>query len=29
MREFALEQGIMHFDVGQMGIEHCLLPEKV
>jgi len=28
MREFALEQGIMFFDVGQMGIEHCLLPEK-
>jgi len=28
MREFALEQGIMWYDVGQMGIEHCLLPEK-
>jgi 3-isopropylmalate/(R)-2-methylmalate dehydratase large subunit len=28
MREFALEQGIMFYDVGQMGIEHCLLPEK-
>lgn len=28
MREFCLEQGILHFDVGQMGIEHVLLPEK-
>lgn len=28
-RDFALEQGITHFyDVGQMGIEHALLPEK-
>jgi len=28
MREFCLEQGNRHYDVGQMGIEHCLLPEK-
>ena len=28
MRDFAGEQGIMYYDVGQMGIEHCLLPEK-
>jgi len=28
MREFAREQGIIHFEVGQMGIEHVLLPEK-
>jgi len=28
MRDFAMEQGINYFDVGQMGIEHCLLPEK-
>jgi len=28
MREFAYEQGIMYFDVGQMGIEHALLPEQ-
>jgi len=28
MREFALEQGIHYFDVGQMGIEHALLPEQ-
>ncbi|MFC1920389.1 3-isopropylmalate dehydratase large subunit [Chloroflexota bacterium] len=28
MREFAKEQGIIHFDVGQMGIEHALLPEQ-
>ncbi len=28
MRDFAKEQGIMYYDVGQMGIEHCLLPEK-
>ena len=28
-RDFAREQGITHFyDVGQMGIEHALLPEK-
>jgi len=28
MREFALEQGIIYFEVGQMGIEHVLLPER-
>jgi len=28
MREFAYEQGVMFFDVGQMGIEHALLPEQ-
>ncbi len=28
MREFAIEQGIIHYDVGQMGIEHALLPEQ-
>ena len=28
MRDFACEQGVMYFDVGQMGIEHVLLPEK-
>ncbi len=28
MRVFASEQGIRHFDVGQMGIEHVLLPEQ-
>jgi len=28
MREFAREQGIIHFEVGQMGIEHVLLPEQ-
>jgi len=28
MREFAYEQGILYFEVGQMGIEHVLLPEK-
>ena len=28
MREFAHEQGIIYFDVGQMGIEHALLPEQ-
>jgi len=28
MREFCYEQGILHFEVGQMGIEHVLLPEK-
>jgi 3-isopropylmalate/(R)-2-methylmalate dehydratase large subunit len=28
MREFAREQGILHFEVGEMGIEHVLLPEK-
>ncbi len=29
LREFALEQDLTHyFEVGRMGIEHCLLPEK-
>ncbi len=28
MRTFCYEQGILHFDVGQMGIEHVLLPEQ-
>jgi len=29
MREFAREYGIEnYFEIGQMGIEHCLLPEK-
>ena len=28
MREFCREQGIIHFEVGEMGIEHVLLPEK-
>jgi 3-isopropylmalate/(R)-2-methylmalate dehydratase large subunit len=28
MREFAREQGIVFFEVGEMGIEHVLLPEK-
>ena len=28
MREFAYEQGVIYFDVGQMGIEHVLLPEQ-
>ena len=28
MRDFCFEQGIRHFDVGQMGIEHVLLPEQ-
>ena len=28
MREFCREQGILHYDVGQMGIEHVLLPEQ-
>ncbi len=27
MREFAYEQGLVYFEVGQMGIEHVLLPE--
>jgi len=27
MREFCYEQGIKYFEVGQMGIEHVLLPE--
>ncbi len=28
MREFSREQGILYYDVGQMGIEHVLLPEQ-
>jgi 3-isopropylmalate/(R)-2-methylmalate dehydratase large subunit len=28
MRDFCYEQGILHYDVGQMGIEHALLPEQ-
>ncbi len=28
MRDFAAEQGLIHFEVGQMGIEHVILPEK-
>jgi 3-isopropylmalate/(R)-2-methylmalate dehydratase large subunit len=28
MRDFALEQKVIYYDVGQMGVEHCLLPEK-
>jgi len=28
MREFCYEQGILNFEVGQMGIEHVLLPEQ-
>ena len=28
MREFALEQGLVYFEVGEMGIEHVILPEK-
>ncbi|MFC2019887.1 aconitase/3-isopropylmalate dehydratase large subunit family protein, partial [Chloroflexota bacterium] len=28
MREFAREQGIIYFEVGQMGIEHVILPEQ-
>ncbi|MFC1932358.1 3-isopropylmalate dehydratase large subunit [Chloroflexota bacterium] len=28
MRDFCYEQGILHFDVGQVGIEHVLLPEQ-
>jgi len=28
MRDFALEQGLVYFEVGEMGIEHVLLPEK-
>ncbi|MFB0559325.1 MAG: 3-isopropylmalate dehydratase large subunit [Dehalococcoidales bacterium] len=28
MRDFCHEQGTLHFDVGQMGIEHVLLPEQ-
>jgi 3-isopropylmalate/(R)-2-methylmalate dehydratase large subunit len=28
MREFCREQGITYFEIGQMGIEHVLLPEQ-
>jgi len=28
MREFALEQGLVYFEVGETGIEHVILPEK-
>jgi 3-isopropylmalate/(R)-2-methylmalate dehydratase large subunit len=28
MREFAIKQKIVYFEVGQMGIEHVLLPEQ-
>jgi 3-isopropylmalate/(R)-2-methylmalate dehydratase large subunit len=28
IREFAREQGILYYEVGQMGIEHVLLPEQ-
>ncbi|MFC1982175.1 3-isopropylmalate dehydratase large subunit [Chloroflexota bacterium] len=28
MREFCYEQGLLYFEVGQMGIEHVLLPEQ-
>ena len=28
MREFALSQGLVYFEVGEMGIEHVILPEK-
>ena len=28
IREFALEFGLVYFEVGQMGIEHVLLPEQ-
>ena len=28
LREFAHEQGVIYFEVGQMGIEHVLLPEQ-
>ena len=28
MRDFAREQGVIYFEVGQMGIEHVLLPEQ-
>ncbi len=28
MREFCYEQKALHFEVGQMGIEHVLLPER-
>jgi 3-isopropylmalate/(R)-2-methylmalate dehydratase large subunit len=28
MRDFAREHGVLYYDVGQMGIEHVLLPEQ-
>jgi len=28
MRDFAREQGLIYFEVGEMGIEHVILPEK-
>ncbi|MBI2933934.1 MAG: 3-isopropylmalate dehydratase large subunit [Chloroflexi bacterium] len=28
LREFSREQGLVYFEVGQMGIEHVLLPEQ-
>ncbi len=28
VREFAIEQGINYFEIGEMGIEHVILPEK-
>jgi len=28
MRHFALAQGLIYFEVGEMGIEHVILPEK-
>lgn len=28
VREFALEQGLVYFEVGRMGIEHVLVPEQ-
>jgi 3-isopropylmalate/(R)-2-methylmalate dehydratase large subunit len=28
LRDFAREQGLVYFEVGQMGIEHVLLPEQ-
>jgi 3-isopropylmalate/(R)-2-methylmalate dehydratase large subunit len=28
MREFALAQGLVYYEVGEMGIEHVILPEK-
>jgi len=28
MRDFCYEQGVLYFEVGQMGIEHVLLPEQ-
>src|SRR5512137_378281 len=28
LRDFARDQGIVYFEVGQMGIEHVILPEK-